>query len=280
MQIYLINLARRPDRLAFMEAQLAKLGLPFIRIDAVDGLGEDDIGYPENHPALTKPEYACYLSHIKAYKAFVESGESHGLILEDDAQLSAHLPEFLAHSGFFTRKNAVVRVEAPTLEYWKKPARIERQPVDSQHNFELYRIKSNTMGTGAFVISQEIAKRVISNHLEPTIQIDVLLMGKGHITNPPIEILQVNPSLAKQRQYFEHSTYTPEQDSDIITSRKIRLKNMRHGKSDTGIFAQLAANFIHNSKRVINTFALLLFPHKYFHYDPSEPAVTPDDRQQ
>ncbi len=39
LPIYVINLDRRPDRLAAIAADLDRLGLPFERIKAVDGQG-------------------------------------------------------------------------------------------------------------------------------------------------------------------------------------------------------------------------------------------------
>ena len=37
MKIFVINLARRPERMAFMERQFASLGLSFERVEAIDG---------------------------------------------------------------------------------------------------------------------------------------------------------------------------------------------------------------------------------------------------
>ena len=43
MDVYLLNLDRRPDRLAKCAAQLHKLGLPFVRVSAVDGQKLDPV---------------------------------------------------------------------------------------------------------------------------------------------------------------------------------------------------------------------------------------------
>jgi glycosyl transferase, family 25 len=44
MQVYVINLDRRPDRLAEISQRLDALGLTFTRVPAVDGLT-----LPDNH---------------------------------------------------------------------------------------------------------------------------------------------------------------------------------------------------------------------------------------
>ena len=81
MQILLINLSRRPDRLAFMRAQFDQLGLPFERIDAIDGKVVD-VG--PGTDLISPVELACALSHRKAWAHFLDSGENFCLILEDD----------------------------------------------------------------------------------------------------------------------------------------------------------------------------------------------------
>ncbi len=40
-------------------------------------------------------QIGCYLSHFKAYRALLDSGDESALILEDDAELSSELPDCL-----------------------------------------------------------------------------------------------------------------------------------------------------------------------------------------
>lgn len=85
-----INLARAPDRAAFMQAQLARLGMDWVRrAPAVDGAG---IAMPPGC-SLLPGEYACYLSHLQAVQA--APPDAFLLVLEDDMQLSDQLPEML-----------------------------------------------------------------------------------------------------------------------------------------------------------------------------------------
>src|SRR5580693_2241588 len=95
MQIYLINLARRPDRRSMMEAQGTRLGLYFTRLDAVDARGPEPDAPRNDLFAASGPlgeiprgDKSCTLSHIKAWKMFLGSGDSHAAILEDDVALS------------------------------------------------------------------------------------------------------------------------------------------------------------------------------------------------
>lgn len=109
--VYLINLEHRKDRLEnFSDNYIFTMLPPFERIDAVKGkdielsdnkLSEHarkDIEYSEKfnhrtrHYQLTRGGVGCYLSHIKAWKEFMDNSENDvALILEDDIKLKNNL---------------------------------------------------------------------------------------------------------------------------------------------------------------------------------------------
>ncbi len=91
---FVINLERSPERLVAMGERLHALGLPWRRIVAVDGPAlsawppgsVDEAGYARWHgKPVAAGEVGCYLSHLKALRAFLDTGASHLLLLEDDA---------------------------------------------------------------------------------------------------------------------------------------------------------------------------------------------------
>lgn len=103
MQIFLINLDRRPDRLEQVKTQLAQLGLEFQRISAVDGSQ-----LPADYPLLNKArflleqkkpavmgEIGCAESHRLIWKQMITNNLPFALVLEDDITLSPKLTEFL-----------------------------------------------------------------------------------------------------------------------------------------------------------------------------------------
>ena len=113
--IFVINLDSSPDRLDEIAANLSAIGLDFIRVPAVDGrlqAPEQDPDYDERAArammgrSLMGGEIGCYKSHIRALGAFLASGAEHGLVLEDDAELSedammvlGNVLDWLAASG-------------------------------------------------------------------------------------------------------------------------------------------------------------------------------------
>jgi GR25 family glycosyltransferase involved in LPS biosynthesis len=79
MRAYVINLKTRPDRWDSVLDQASALGIPIIRIEAIqkNGLNELDVFVASGVAATWK-------SHQLAMEVFLESGDDYGLILEDD----------------------------------------------------------------------------------------------------------------------------------------------------------------------------------------------------
>ena len=70
--IYFINLDRRPDRLAEITGELAKINTPAEKIIRVSGM-DHQFGI-----------YGCAMSHIAAIEHFIASGKNKCMIFEDD----------------------------------------------------------------------------------------------------------------------------------------------------------------------------------------------------
>jgi len=81
-QVYLINLARRPERLSRVSKLLQWSGIDYHRITGVDGR---DIGLPpHDHNISTEGAYGCLLSHLAVYQLSKQRGHRRVLVLEDD----------------------------------------------------------------------------------------------------------------------------------------------------------------------------------------------------
>jgi len=93
LQIYAINLKRRPDKRKNIEDELNKYQLKYNIYDAVDGRLLDIDKMIQNKEIvvtdrkLKNNEYGCYLSHINIWKDFLKSNKKYCLVFEDDAVL-------------------------------------------------------------------------------------------------------------------------------------------------------------------------------------------------
>lgn len=148
VEILVINLDRSPERMAFMARQLEDLDLDFIRLPATDGANIDDAEFERLANTymrpITRSELACLCSHARAWQHCADRDRP-VLVLEDDAFLSARLPDFLA--DFPTLKtHDIVNVETQGTTKWisKTPA------VSAQASgvvlFELYIDRGGSVG--------------------------------------------------------------------------------------------------------------------------------------
>jgi GR25 family glycosyltransferase involved in LPS biosynthesis len=83
--IAVINLDRRPDRMGYAERQLKLAGIThWNRIPAIDGAIEN----VQTRIGVSNHQGACWLSHQRTYRSFLNSDQEFALVLEDDFMLT------------------------------------------------------------------------------------------------------------------------------------------------------------------------------------------------
>ena len=103
MKAFLINLERAKERLISCEKEFKKIALDYEIVKAVDGEivppTRKEISayfYILKHGKRVNPrEVACYSSHLKALKMFLNSSEEYGLICEDDIEFNKNFRSVL-----------------------------------------------------------------------------------------------------------------------------------------------------------------------------------------
>lgn len=164
---YLINLERAKDRLAYMDAQLTRLGIGYERVAGIDGraltppiAGFDPLGYRLMHGRrFHAGEVGCYLSHMKAIRAFLASGHDYALILEDDARLPDDLMAVIARAIEEDRDWDLLRLSTVNTG-WRVPYR----RLDDRHDLAIALTRDK--GAGAYVINRRCATRFLER-LDP-----------------------------------------------------------------------------------------------------------------
>lgn len=94
MDLYLINLRRRSDRLAVITSHLNERGLHPAIVEASDAR----LAAPLDRPTfIATPESCCWHSHTLAMRAFLATDQRYAMILEDDCILdpSVDWPRFM-----------------------------------------------------------------------------------------------------------------------------------------------------------------------------------------
>jgi glycosyl transferase family 25 len=200
---FLINLGRRPDRLAAMTEQLGALEVPFTRIEAVDAqacrgaaLDEDFVRGPLGE--LSRGDKACTLSHMKALEIFLETGKSHGLILEDDVALSPRCGSVLRNESWLPAGMVVVK-----LERFGPPGQrvvVAGPRIAAGTDCHIARLASKHCGAAAYIVSRAAARMILDTARPLSLPVDHLLFNPN---NSPlfgqIAPWQLFPAIAEQR---------------------------------------------------------------------------------
>lgn len=104
MRAYILNLEAAKDRWAALSGAFERIGFPVTRVPGVEGAklqlpvpeyAEGRYRWFHGRPTNVR-EVGCYLSHIAACRAFLETPDEHGLICEDDLVLGPDFPTVLA----------------------------------------------------------------------------------------------------------------------------------------------------------------------------------------
>lgn len=156
--IVVINLNRDAHRLAFMQAQLARLAAPFERFAAIDGADLPPpmrTFFPPGGP-LSRGEIGCYASHLAICQRIVARRiRAPALVLEDDVALPSDLPELMASlAAALPPRWDIVRLSYPTK-------RITRAIAPLARGRELVRYSQVPTSTGAYLISRSGAEKFL-----------------------------------------------------------------------------------------------------------------------
>jgi glycosyl transferase family 25 len=193
-----INLDRSFDRRERMEAQLCAAGLNAARISASDGSARERpaIAYRAEWRRwiggqLSWGEIGCAESHRRALRAFVSSGASFGVVLEDDAVLA---PEFRAVVDHLIQRTSgwdLVRLEA------RKAGVLADTRLRLPAGRALVVPRNVTFGSTAILYSARGARIALASldrgYMQP---VDAHL---GSLAGPQFAVLQVVPPVVSER---------------------------------------------------------------------------------
>lgn len=210
MKIYCINLKRSTERRAKMEQELAKTGLEYEFIEAVDGrkLTKDEIKKRYSiwrtrfryGIGLTAGEIGCALSHKKFFEIVKNSQAKCAMVLEDDVALGI---------GF----NTAVKEVEEFLAQQTKPTIVQlpglKRDLPKNGDSKFIRV-SSAMGTYAYAINRagaELLERAYSPIKLPIDKYSYLIKHFGlqfYVYNKQVlSVDMVNASeVGKNRSHF------------------------------------------------------------------------------
>ena len=204
MQTYLINLARRPDRLAAMAHQAGILGVNLERVEAVDAKAAEpaelDRWFAPNGPLGEIPagDKACLLSHRLAWERFLATTDDHAVFLEDDVRLSPGARVLLADDRWIPSGAAVVKLE----HYGPKGQRVLlRELRAAESGYQLGRMLSRHTGAAAYILSRPAAELLL-RQMRFDLPVDHLLFNPNN-SNLFAQLApwQLVPAIARQEEF-------------------------------------------------------------------------------
>ncbi len=204
MHIYLVNLARRPDRLKAMAARAQKLGLTLERVEALDAAATEpaalDPWFEDAGPLgeIPRGDKACLLSHRRAWERFLATGESHAAFLEDDVVLSEAAADLLGDDSWIPAHVAVVKLE----HYGPEGQRVLLSNLSTiRGGFQQGRMLSRHTGAAAYILSRRAAELLLCQS-RFALPVDHLLFNPNNSAlfaalNP----VQLLPAIARQEEF-------------------------------------------------------------------------------
>ena len=152
LPIFIINLKDRKEKLELILSRTNTTKPTPIVIEAVDGRELQ----PSNS-SLTRGEVACFRSHIKALRQFLETDYPYGLVLEDDANIE--LPRN------FSAIKKIVAEAPPDWGAISLGINYEWMPPDSiKITEQLYRLNGGILlGTHAILYQRKTAEYLIAD---------------------------------------------------------------------------------------------------------------------
>lgn len=204
MRTYLINLARRTDRLAAMEWQAGLVGLGLERVEAVDARQADLAGidrwFAQGGPLgeIPKGDKACLLSHRLAWERFLATPDRHAVFLEDDVRLSPAARILLADDGWVPDQVAAVKLE----HYGPSGQRVllrDMRPLPA--GFQLGRMLSRHTGAAAYILSRQAAELLLREK-RFELPVDHLLFNPNNSKLfARLKPWQLVPAIARQQDF-------------------------------------------------------------------------------
>lgn len=218
MKAYCINLDRRPDRLAYMTAEFARVGIPFERISAVDGKDPEVMEAAKRLPVFQNGSridpgaHACFESHRAIWRRLVDSGDAWAMVFEDDVVLAPDTASYLSEA-WIPEDADIVR-----LETYIVPVELKKRSRPAGGR-KLHELRSRHFGTGAYVISARTAKRLLADTQAMGLPVDHALFDPISPLWKGLIVYQMVPAPAIQGDRHQDKSQDAEWQQTSISKR-------------------------------------------------------------
>lgn len=161
MRAWCINLDRRPDRWAHVMAEAERAGITIERLPAVDAkdphvaAAAARVEPTVDGLPMSAAAFACFASHRLGWQRLVESGDSHGIIMEDDLKLAPGIGRLMGTEWIPADADVV------KLETWCTRCHVARTAAATVDGRDVSRLLSTHIGGGCYILSRGAAERLL-----------------------------------------------------------------------------------------------------------------------
>lgn len=220
LKLFVINLDRRPDRLARMTEILAGAGLKFDRIRAVDGaeLSSDEVNRLGGDSCAPRGETACFLSHRSCWQRIVDGDIPFAAIFEDDVHFGTDVATVFRTSDWLPEDADIIK-----LETMRRRARIDKTPIAFVGHRTLHRLHTFHPGTAAYIVTRRGAEKLLAESQKFDTPVDHFMFNFALRGAKAFSIFQVVPAVCCQDFFLRDTQSTIGLGSDLHNERTTKL---------------------------------------------------------
>jgi glycosyl transferase family 25 len=209
--VYVLNLARSPQRRAFMAEGLARAGVTPQFVSAVDGRA---CRRPPR--VLSAAETALILSHRKAWRRLLASEARHAVVLEDDAHVGEDFANLLK-ADWRAASFDLVKLETLFDRVW-----LARRGV-ALAGRELRRLGAEHLASAGYLISRAGARKMLEATRALAEPVDHTLFGREAIFEGRVVAYQLWPAIVVQDNLHPERAARREIATTLHESDRARL---------------------------------------------------------
>ncbi|CAI8006303.1 Procollagen galactosyltransferase 1 [Geodia barretti] len=248
--IYVVNLARRPERRARMTTLLDEMGYNYTIFNAIDGRNlndsylEDELGiryldieldeFEANNKKMRKGQVGCFLSHYTIWKKMLEEKQETILVMEDDVKFKTFFSRGLSEIIMDAKRNVpdwdhiylgrvkvdrrAIEPHVPGTQWLVKPA----------HSFLMLCYLLSRRGAEKLIAADPLSKLLPTDEFISLMRGTPAKRGKKWALHYPLRNLNsysAHPTLVSPTHFYGHKdhvtdTAPPEEMGKLLEKHK------------------------------------------------------------
>lgn len=197
---YFINLKESTARSEHMRRESSRLDLQLSREAAVDGM---KLSPKDVEPfqcsinglhKLSQQEVGCFLSHRNVWRRIANGKNNFGAVFEDDLTFSNDARYLISDDGWIPEDVDIIKIETTSRKVLLLPPFSDVIP-----GRQLGKLASVHMGGGGYILSKNIAARLLSSTQKFGAPVDYVLFSPNHMILQDVSRLQMFPAICVQQ---------------------------------------------------------------------------------